>query len=465
MHPLFAFHGRLLHKPGVDVARGELSVLHRRDRHRFTGQFRGVATGEHPRVAGAHLVINQGVTVLGIHPELGQNTRQFLLPDRLDHLVALEHEVAAGDLADATAPVSVRFGHFGADAFQSGHLAVFTEDGDRLAQETELDAFVLHEGVLEVVGGHLAVGAAVDDGYPFGTEPFGDRGGIDGGVAGADDRDVPAERDVVQPLQPFHLRQLAGSDEREGFGDALQVLTGDAHLGYFAHADAEEHRVELVEDLLRRDVHPYFNAGLDLHSEAADELDFLEAYPDRFAHDHDAVGGQATGQLVLLEHGHVVAFFGQLAGAAETGRPGTDDRDAAAGRGCGLERLDAALVQVISGVTLQAADLDGLVVFTHDAGAFAQLLDRAYPGAGGSEQVRLEDGDCRAGHVVSRDLADEQRDVDVGRPGLNAGSVEAVQAAVRLELRFPVRHRRFYFAEAFLERVKVWLRPVGRAMF
>src|SRR5690625_680521 len=313
MHPLFALHRRLFREPGVNVAGSQLAVLNRGYRHRFAGQLGGVAACEHPRVARPHLPVSQRVTAFGFDAELLQGGGEFLLTDRLDHLVTLDNVVAAGDLADAAAAVLVRFGHFGADALEPRHPAVFAQHPYRLAEEAELHAFVLHERVLEVVSRHLPVGAAVHDGDPFRAEAPGDGGGVDGGVARPDHGHVAAQRDVAQVLESVHLRQFAGSDERQRLGDAFEFLAGDVHVRHPAHADPQEHGVELIQDLLRVDVNSDFDASLDLYTQAADEFDFLEADPDRFTHDDDAVGGQATRQFVLLEHSHVVTFERQLA--------------------------------------------------------------------------------------------------------------------------------------------------------
>src|SRR5690554_5855924 len=117
MNPSFTTHWRLLGKPGVDVARRELAVLDGSDGHCVAGQLGGVPAGEHLGVAGAHLLVGYCEAALRLHGELAQDVDEFLLTDRLDHLVAVKYEVAAGDLADAAPAVRSGFGHFHADAF------------------------------------------------------------------------------------------------------------------------------------------------------------------------------------------------------------------------------------------------------------------------------------------------------------------------------------------------------------
>ena len=96
----------------------------------------------------------------------------------------------------------------------------------------------------------------------------------------------------------------------------------------------------------------------------------------------------------------------------------------------------AALEQLIGGIALQRADLDRLVLrAVAHAGLLAQRLGRADPRAHAAQDVLLEDGHRRALEVAGGDLADEARDVDAGRAGLDAGRVVAEVAAARFDQR------------------------------
>src|SRR5690606_35539676 len=108
--------------------------------------------------------------------------------------------------------------------------------------------------------------------------------------------------------------------------------------------------------------------------------------------------------------------------------------DPLAGRGCRFERHHALLEDVVGGVALQPADGDRPVLVTEHAGADTEFVHRADTAAGMTYEVRLEDGDAGTQDVIGSDLADEGGDVDVGRAGLDARSVEAVKTTVGLDV-------------------------------
>ena len=70
-----------------------------------------------------------------------------------------------------------------------------------------------------------------------------------------------------------------------------------------------------------------------------------------------------------------------------------------------------------------------LLLVVQHAGALAEHLDRAHARAGVAEHVRFQDRPRGAAQVAGRDLADERRDVDLGRARPDAGRVVAVEAA------------------------------------
>ena len=126
-----------------------------------------------------------------------------------------------------------------------------------------------------------------------------------------------------------------------------------------------------------------------------------------------------------------MAVAAEFGGAGEGGGTGTDEGYAFAGVGRGFEGQGASIVKGVHGVALERTDLDGFaVVMVEDAGAFAEDLDGAGAGAGGAENVGVENGLGRAVEIVGGDFFDEARDVDVGGAGLHAGRVETEEAAV-----------------------------------
>ena len=131
----------------------------------------------------------------------------------------------------------------------------------------------------------------------------------------------------------------------------------------------------------------------------------------------------------------VVAEQRQPVRAGEAGRPGADHGDALAGRRAARNGCRRAGDQVGRWRSAAAGrSCTGLpsAAIAH-AGLLAQHLGRADAGAHAADDVALEDRAAPAPlRIAGRDLADEERDVDAGRAGLDAGRVVAEIAAARL---------------------------------
>ncbi len=102
----------------------------------------------------------------------------------------------------------------------------------------------------------------------------------------------------------------------------------------------------------------------------------------------------------------------------------------------------------IGGIALQFADPDRLALgdLAH-ADLLAQRLGRADAGAHAAEDVLLKNRARGTGGIVGEDLADEERDVDAGGTGGDAGRVVAEVAAVSLDERLMTLERRVQVAE------------------
>ena len=112
----------------------------------------------------------------------------------------------------------------------------------------------------------------------------------------------------------------------------------------------------------------------------------------------DAVAEHPAGRRVALEDGHVVAGDQQVVGRGHAGRPGADDRRAAAGlgrlrsNGTGGSTLvvEHRLDDLVAGVAVRVADGDRLVDLVAPAVLLARR--RADPAEHGRERDRpLED--------------------------------------------------------------------------
>ena len=152
---------------------GAFAVLH--GRHDQLSAVHGVAAGEHPRVSGsaAARIGNQGSAVVEDHAGKAlRESAQLRLADRDDRELATM-QIPRGELDRGQSAVRV------------AHEAL----GDRPLDQHDTG----QPGELELVrvAAHLAGGAAVEHAHLRYAEPGELAGGIDGGVAAADDDRAP----------------------------------------------------------------------------------------------------------------------------------------------------------------------------------------------------------------------------------------------------------------------------------
>ena len=138
----------------------------------------------------------------------------------------------------------------------------------------------------------------------------------------------------------------------------------------------------------------------------------------------------------------------QRMGAGQSGRACADHRDAAAGRWASLIELPSSGKGGIRREALQAADLDGAALrcLAH-AGPFAEVFRRADPGAHRTHDIGIEDGLRGRYRLAVGDLANEERYVDRGRAGRNAGRIVAEEAALGGDPRLVWIERRSQISE------------------
>ena len=109
---------------------------------------------------------------------------------------------------------------------------------------------------------------------------------------------------------------------------------------------------------------------------------------------------------------------------------GADDGDFLARRSGASERLDFFFEEIIGREALELADGHGLVFArVADAGFLAKGFDRANAGAGSAHDVGVQNLGGGAFEIAGGDPADELRNVDLRRAGLDAGRVVAEVAA------------------------------------
>ena len=147
------------------------------------------------------------------------------------------------------------------------HLAVLVaDDAMRRGEIDDLRALVL--GGLDLLGDgrHVLALAAVDDRHVR-AQPAGRAGGVDGGVAAADDDDALADRDLLAARHAL--------EERQGRDHARELGAGQVDPGLFPGADGHEDGVVLVGHVVERGRLADVDVELELDAQPLDQLDLL----------------------------------------------------------------------------------------------------------------------------------------------------------------------------------------------
>jgi hypothetical protein len=269
-------------------------------------------------------------------------------------------------------------------------------------------------------------------------------GGIHRRHATTDHDDAAADRDcgVVARLAQAG-NELDGISQTQ-WRNADARFVAEPECVDTTEAQADEHRIEVMHQL--RQLNLLADRVAVAHLDAADReqpRDLLLCEVIDGLVGREAVLVQAAGFGFGLEHRDLVAKHRGAVRARKARRPGADDGDAAAGGRVAREQRRAVRGEIVIGrMALQEADLDRLVfVRVAHAGLLAQHLGRAHTCAHAAEDVGLEDRLGRAAQVVLADAADERRDVDAGRAGVDARCVVAVVAALGLDQRLHGRQR------------------------
>ena len=315
-------------------------------------------------------------------------------PERDDHHVGLDHRFAARDRFRALAAVRVRRAEAGFHhAHAAGLLSVRAVDGERLAIEQELHAFLACIGDFARGAGHVGLIAAIGAGHAGRTHANRAAHAVHAGIAAAQHHHALAgkvrQRQGVFPAGNGAAGGITPGDdaavlhqERQRRQHALQVLAGQAAIGIAVRTQAQEHRIELREQLFDADV------AADLHAEAELHAHVLQHLPAGVDHRlvqleaGNAELQQAADLLVAVEHGGGDAAAHQPVGAGQPGRAGTDHRDLLAGGDhLGQVRAPALRERGIDDVLLHRADGHRAELVVQCARAFAQAVLRAHAAA------------------------------------------------------------------------------------
>jgi hypothetical protein len=227
-------------------------------------------------------------------------------------IVNVEPSIATG-LARPSTPGSPSFMRMHS---RPGHLAVLSEDAHGRGQPAEDHAVHLREVVLERVGRHLGERAAVDDRDLLGARGASRRSAASIAV-------LPAP--ITATRRPIGIESSGSTLVRSMNWSASSTCGRSSpsmpELGHLAEPGADEHGVEVREQLVDRHVLADARAEHELDARALGERRLGERDRDRLAEGDDAEGVEAAGLGLGLVAGHVVAELAQRDRAGR-GRPG-----------------------------------------------------------------------------------------------------------------------------------------------
>src|SRR3990170_4373968 len=429
----------------VDRVGGAAAVGQGRD-HKV-GAVDVVAAGEQAAAAGAVVVADSNQVAALVRVQAGRRLLQQVVgavADGEDDGVGRDRELGAGDGLRAAAPRLVGVPQAHALAVGGGDVAVLAHEAGGRGEVLELDALFAGVAALLLPAFLLVLGAAVHAGDALRAQAHGGADAVHGGIAAADDEDVPAERrGFAHLLRELVGLQVAAHQELRGLVAPGQLLAGDAHLAADAGAGADEDGVEAVgEHIVDRYVAADPGVADELDADAAQEVELLGE--DLLAHLEvgDAVEEDAARLRPGLEHGAGVTDPGELFGYGQGGGPGADDGDLlSAGRRQLRQREALRPPLVVRDERLQLADGHRRLAApvrraggeADDAGALAEGLLGAEAAAhlgevggltedvGGGDDVAALQEEERAGYVV------------VYGAGFLAGGGGAVDAALGLD--------------------------------
>ena len=139
-------------------------------------------------------------------------------------------------------------------------------------------------------------------------------------------------RDVVAVgVAGVHQALRVRRQELHGEVDAVELAPFDRHVAPLGRPAAQDHGVELLDQLRRRDVPADLGVGHELHPLGLHQLQPPRHHRLVELHVRDAVHQQAADAVGALVHGDPVSGAVELRGAGEAGGAGPDDGDPPAG--------------------------------------------------------------------------------------------------------------------------------------
>ena len=206
----------------------------------------------------------------------------------------------------------IRLAEAVADELDAGDLAVLAEHLDRAGEELHPDALALGLAELLLVDDELGSGPAVGDRHVLGAVPEAGPRAVHRGIATADDDDVVADLERLAEVGPLH--------EVDAVVDALEIRTGDIERDCVHGAGRDGDRVEVLLELLERDVLADRRVVDERHAEPLDETDVHLDRLARKAEGRHADEHRAAAVRQAVEHRALVALHRELARDGQTRR-------------------------------------------------------------------------------------------------------------------------------------------------
>src|SRR5579872_374301 len=286
---------------------------------------------------------------------------------------------------------------------------------------------------LKAKRGHVRFATTVHNGDLIGSQPPCGASGINCGVASADDHD---------PTTDLGMGGLIVRDECHCVENTGQILAFDPKRLRRTQSHPQEYDVESVLNFVDANIPAYLNPGSEFDPQRADHRDLLLRIRRPEFVLRDTIGIQPAGHFARVEHGDAKSLAPQFGCARKRRGTSADTCHSALSFSSGLEPR-ANSVEAIHRMALQSPDLDGrLVIAVHNAGAFAQHVDRTYARTAKAKNIRIQNRHCRAAQVPGGYLLNEARHIDMGGASRHARRVVAKQAAVCFHHCLLARERR-----------------------
>ncbi len=289
-------------------------------------------------------------------------------------------------------------------------------------------------------GGHLGLGAAVDDGDFLRSQALGRAGGIHGDVAATEDRDTMTVVDRGAGVVTIvRLHQVAARQILIGREDPDVVLPLDVEEAGKPGAAADEDGVKaiLLHEFLEGPRLSNQEVAANLHPHVQERLQLM--LDDRLGEPElgNPVDQYPTGFVQCLEHHHLVARSSEVRGSRDAGRTAADDRDPLAGlRSHGRNDFLIVLTGPVGDKALDSSDgdrtVDILEGLAHRTRQLALALLWADTTTDRGQQAALLDDGGGLSELAFGGLGDERRNVNANRTAGNTRFVLALQAAQRL---------------------------------